>query len=675
MLKQLRSKKTMKRIMKITLILVIPSFIVLYGWSSMSRSTHGGGWYYVKIKERPLQILRWSRISEGEMKEAKQTLLRDYQALLGIQNREMLAQVEKLITPSALATQAINNHILISLAEEKGLVATVSELKSYIERIYPQNPQMALQYLMNAQGYRNEENFIRDQIHRMTIQKARFLFGSRAKASLFELWQEYKLMNENVHIGYVLFKGKEYIDDIELAEKDVADYFQENKEDYRIPDQVKYEFVAVKRSELVQIAEATEEEISNYYEENKESEFKVIRQVKPRQIMLSFSPDTPEEEMKRLEDMVDDLYTSITIYGADFADLADRFSDDEDNIRPLYDDQGRPTGETEKRGGLFPSFWSKNDLDKSKYGRTVIEKALAMEEGDIIEPFKGEKGFHIIKIEEVRPERIVPLEDARDRIEFKVKNKKAQATFDEMRKKLYQVYEKTTTLSGIAKEMGVPLEETGLVDRNATFIPELGGLSRFAELLVNLREGEVSDLLETPSLLVVLRIKQLAPSHIPSLQEVKEKVDKDATMAGGLELAENDARAFLEQVDSFETMKKLAGEKEYTIQTPEPFTHTEPPAEIRNLKNLAQTTIRTREGAIKMSPILKKGGDQEDLLGYGVWCMIEKIPPDKKKFREDLANLQRDYIQGKQKTIIQENLVDLREDLRFEVNPRFLGIE
>ena len=135
MLKQLRSRKTMKRIMKITLILVIPSFIVLYGWSSMSRTARGGSWYYIKIKESPMQLLRWSSVSEWEMKQAKENLVSEYQGLLGIQNQDMASQVEKLITPDAVASRAIKNRLLIKQAKEKGLYATLPELKSFIEQI------------------------------------------------------------------------------------------------------------------------------------------------------------------------------------------------------------------------------------------------------------------------------------------------------------------------------------------------------------------------------------------------------------------------------------------------------------------------------------------------------------------------------------------------------------
>ena len=68
MLKQLRSKKIMKRILQVTLFLIIPSFVFFYGWSQKA-NTRSPGFYFARVKSPG--IGRWSNITEGELRFAK----------------------------------------------------------------------------------------------------------------------------------------------------------------------------------------------------------------------------------------------------------------------------------------------------------------------------------------------------------------------------------------------------------------------------------------------------------------------------------------------------------------------------------------------------------------------------------------------------------------------------
>jgi peptidyl-prolyl cis-trans isomerase D len=674
MLKQLRSQKTMKRIMKITLILIIPSFLAFFGWSSMRDRPGGGSWYFIKIKESPLQIFRWSMIGDREMKEAQTNLTMEYQGLLGL-NPQMADQAQKLITPSALATRAIDNHILFKFAKKNGLFATQQEFISLVEKIYPEDPKKAFAYIMRMQGYTDENQFIQDQIYRMSLDKSRSIFAVHAKASLFELWQQYLLMEEKVRVAYLTLQAKDFTDKVHLSEEEIKKYYEENKESCRLPNQAQYEYIAVNKNKLIEDSPSTDTEVQAYYEQHKDTEFKVERQVKARQIMLSIPPKATEETTKQIEDLMSDLYTSLTVSKADFAELADRFSDDPANIQEEADDQGKPTGKQIKNGGLLPRYWSLKEAEQSRYGKNVVEEALKMEGGQISRPIKGDRGYHILKIEEILPERIIPYEDARNQAEFSVKRDKGEKLFEEKKKILYEKYEQISTLASLGKEVGAPASETKLVDEDTTFFPDLGSLAKFRETLIKLREGEISDLLETPSLLAVLQVKKRVPSYIPSLEEIKEKVEQDANLVQGLILAKKEAESLVKEASSLDMLKQKAEEKKYKLETPEPFTYSTPPAELVNIKRFAQITLKTKEGAMKVSELTGRSEGKEAPTGYVVWYLMEKIPPDRAKFKEDLPKIQRDYIQGKQRILVQENLEDLTRNLRFEVNPRFLGIE
>lgn len=660
--------------MKITLILVIPSFIAFYGFSSLTGDSRGGVWYFIKIKDNPFQILRWTKIDETGMKQAKEDLFREYQGLLGIQNQQVAEQVDKLITPSAIASQAIENHLLLKKADETGLHANVSELKSFIEKIYPQNPQMAFQYMMQMRGYTDENAFIQDQLSQMTLEKVRFLYLSQAKASLYELWQEFLLVEEKVNLAYVPVMSSKFQDSMTVTEEELQKYYDANKEDYRIPNQAQYAYIAINKNAMIHDVSTTDSEVLAYYEANKETEFKTDKEVMARQIMKTIPPQAPETEVRNIESLMNDLYTSLTVHNADFAELANRFSDDPMNASPEFDEEGKPTGVPKKNGGLMNMFWSIQDAERSRYGKIVIMEALQMEQGQISKPIMGDRGFHIIKIEEVKPERIMNFDEAKSQAEFALKRKIADAMFEEKRKLIYDKMPQASTLSGLSQETGLPLQQTELVNQDTTFFPGIGSLARFKDDLLELDEGDTSELLETPNLIAIVNVLKRVDTHIPTWEEVKNQVTDEVKREKALVMAKKDAESILEKSDSPENMKKISEEKGYEVKTPEPFTHTSPPEDLSGIKNFPQITIRTKEGEAKIGEVLQRGM-KEKPIGYVVWRIASKIPPDRQKFIEELPKLQREYIQGKQRTIINENLADLAKDVRFEINPSFLGID
>lgn len=676
-LRDFRSRKTMKRIMMVTLILVIPSLVVYFGWVSGDKGTPGSsGWYYIKIKDHALQILKWGQVGDWEMKEAHSAAVSEYQSMLNVRDQAMAEQVEKLVTPTALITSALNNRVLHKIARQKGLIATIGELKSLIESIYPQNPQMALQYLMRGQRFDSEQAFVQSQLYRMTIDKTHFLFTSQAKASLFELWQDYQLREEKIDLPYVLFRGEDYIDKVQATDDEIAKYYEEHKEDYRIPNQVKYEYFSATKNVMKDDAQTTEGEYLAYYEKNMETEFKEEKQVKARLILLSVPPDADDEKVKEIEKKADDIYTSLTVNQADFATLADLYTDDPNNIKQEFDQEGKPTENKIKKGGLMDMFWSPKMAGTSAYGKEVVEEALKLEPGKISSPIKSRRGFNIIRVEDSKPERIKPFSEVVEQAKDGVKREKAEIAFQELKKLIYAKYENASTLSGLAQEIGMEVKETPLVNEDAMFVEGLGNISKYQSALAELKVGEMSDVLESPFMLAVARIKERVPSHIPDLEKVKTQATNDLKFKKAVEMAKKDADDFLKDATSFDKMKEAAEKKNFKLVTPEPFNHSALPDDLEAIKNFAQTTIKTKEGTTRMSDTFRQGkGGKDETTGYVVWHMKGKTPPDKTKFREEIPNLLRNTIQEKQRTILLENLADLRKNLQYKVNPEFLKSE
>ncbi|HLQ87614.1 MAG TPA: peptidylprolyl isomerase, partial [Enterococcus sp.] len=125
----------------------------------------------------------------------------------------------------------------------------------------------------------------------------------------------------------------------------------------------------------------TDEEINEYFEENKEK-LGQEEQVKASHILVE-----DEKTAKDLKKQLDD--------GADFAELAKEHSTD--------------PGSAENGGEL--GFFGKGKMVKE-----FEDVAFATKVGEISEPVKSEKGYHIIKVEEKKEAKEATLEEKKEEI-------------------------------------------------------------------------------------------------------------------------------------------------------------------------------------------------------------------------------------------------------------------
>jgi len=167
---------------------------------------------------------------------------------------------------------------------------------------------------------------------------------------------------------------------------------------------------AATKVEIYDKVKLSEEEIEEYYEENKE-DFIKDEEYRLRHILV----ETQEEAEAVLEKISG---------GADFAELA-------------------------KERSLCPSREKGGDLGFIARGRTIKpfeDAGFALKVGEISEVVKTEFGYHIIKLEEISPERQKTLEEAKAEIEYILLPEKQQGAF-------------TNWLSSLRDEYNVQIKE------------------------------------------------------------------------------------------------------------------------------------------------------------------------------------------------------------------------
>jgi len=189
----------------------------------------------------------------------------------------------------------------------------------------------------------------------------------------------------------------------------IGEIKREEEEKIKISTQQSFIDAATK-VEIYDKVKLSEEEIEEYYEENKETFIK-DEEYHLRHILV----ETQEEAEAVLEKIRG---------GADFAELA-------------------------KERSLCPSGEKGGDLGFIARGRTVKpfeDAGFALKVGEISEVVKTEFGYHIIKLEEISPERQRTLEESKAEIEYILLPEKQQDAF-------------TNWLSSLKDEYNVQIKE------------------------------------------------------------------------------------------------------------------------------------------------------------------------------------------------------------------------
>lgn len=158
----------------------------------------------------------------------------------------------------------------------------------------------------------------------------------------------------------------------------------------------------------------TEEESNAFYNENKDK-MKQAESVRVSHILAKLDKNASSEEVDAAKQKVEKIRERITA-GEDFAELA-RASSDCPSAK-----NGGDLGFI-VRGQTVPEF------EKCAYG---LEKP-----GQVSEVIKTSFGFHVLKLMEKRPERIIPFEEAQQGISQHLKNQKMNGEIDKYVENLF----------------------------------------------------------------------------------------------------------------------------------------------------------------------------------------------------------------------------------------------
>jgi len=478
-------------------------------------------------------------ITANEFRRTYQAQLQAYRSAYGGQMSEQLLKqlgveqqiLQQMVDERAQLAEARRLGVSVSDAEVRERILSIPAFQENGAFIGDQRYQQLLRMQRPPMTAAEFEDNVRRQL---TVQKLRSSVTDWMSVTDKDLEQEYRRRNDKVKLAVVSLTADSFRTQVTVSDGDIAGYFADHKDEFKIPEKRKIRYLLIDIDALRAKVVVPPSEIERTYNNNLE-QYSTPEQVRASHILLKTEGKDDAAVKAKAEDILRQARA-----GADFAELAKKYSEDE---------------ASQKNGG---------DLDYFGRGRMVAEfdqAAFALEPGKISDLVKTQYGYHIIKVVDKKAATTRPLADVRQQIQDQLAYERAQAQASDLAQALEKEITKPSDLDRVAKEKGLTVQESGFFARDEPILG-LGQSPEAASRAFEMKQGDVAGPLRASRGFIFETMVAKQDPYVPKLDEVKERVREEVIKRKARDLSQQRAAEIalkLKNAPDFEKAAKASG--------------------------------------------------------------------------------------------------------------------
>jgi peptidyl-prolyl cis-trans isomerase D len=461
--------------------------------------------------------------------------------------RQILSQMGEKADPdlidegalrSSVLEGMINEEVLVQDADDKGLYVSEMAIDNYIRGIE--------QFQVDGQ-FNNErmQTLLRNagltlQSYRDSL-KSQFVLGqprSGLIASAFVLNNErdeiVALDRQTRSFGMATVFKSDYVDSIVVTDEEVSEFYAQNKEDYKKPENVEVSYIVLDRAELEKNINLDSEELKKLYESEKQ-DYQGEEQRAASHILIKIDGDASEEQAL---EKINEIQTKLQA-GETFESLAKEYSDDEGSAQ-----NGGSLGLSSK--GVYVS-----DFENALFSLSV---------GEVSKPIKTEFGYHLIRLDQIETNDVPTFDDMKDMLEARLLKQKVDELYAQLTERMSDITYSSPDLTEAAEVLGLEIKTlvgVSVDTKNPIFSNRKIQKSLFSnELVVEKHNSELIEVADGKA--VVFRVENYQKESIQPLESVKEKVRNYLKADKSSEFARTVGESFIERVKSGEAADKVS---------------------------------------------------------------------------------------------------------------------
>jgi peptidyl-prolyl cis-trans isomerase D len=328
-------------------------------------------------------------------------------------------------------------------------------------------------------------------------------------------------------------KAADYIAQIKVTPEQIKQYYDQHKDKFKVPEQVKLEFALLSAASLMGQVSVSDQEVKEFYDANV-AKFQGDEQRQASHILIGFSGQDKEAAKEKAQDVL----AQVKKTPKRFEELAIQYSQD--------------TGSATKGGDL------------GSFGRGAMVKpfedaVFSMKVNQISDLVESEFGYHIIKLTGITGESS-SFDQQRPQIKAELIFQKAQAKYAELSEEFSNlVYEQSGSLDPVAKKYNLQLQTTPWMSRadGAKFFKndKLMDMAFSDEVLKEKRNSEAVEV--SPNNLVAVRVVEYKPEAPRSFDEVKAGIEGALKLEQAIKMATENGEATLAKLKANNAEKSL----------------------------------------------------------------------------------------------------------------------
>lgn len=484
------------------LVLIFPSF-VFFGIQGYNRFVEGDN-AVARIAGKPVSAQELEAAQRERMEQLRQMFGDNFDAKLFDTPEARAATLEALLSERALALEAATEHVFVSEERLREVIATVPAFQRDGRFDYERYKTLLAAQSLSERVF---EQRVRDDLVRQTLLQAvadSTFFPKTVAERLLRIGEEQREVRE------LRFRPEDFAGRVKVTDEAIAAYYEANRREFETPESVKAEYVVLTLDDVAAQIAVPEAELKAYYEQNK-AVYGQPEERRASHILLTAGEGGSASDKAGARRKAEELLVQLRKNPNDFAKLAREFSKD--------------PGSAAKGGDL--GFFGRNMMVKP-----FEDAAFKLKPGEISDVVETDFGFHIIRVDEVKPATYKPFEAVRADIEREYRRQQAQKKFAEAAEQFTNtVYEQSDSLKPVADKLKLQIQTIDALTRDGVpskpgvpqiFTPRLVQALFSDEAIKKRRNTEAIEV--TPNAFVSARVVEHRPAAQRPLAEVRDQI-------------------------------------------------------------------------------------------------------------------------------------------------------
>jgi peptidyl-prolyl cis-trans isomerase D len=597
-----------------------------------------GGYSYTEKKASRVAVVNGSYIGMVEYQSMYKNLVEQMRSQFGKQFSSELA--EALNLKRQALDRLINRRLLLTEARALELDVSREELQNAIIS-YPafqtngRFDQQRYQQILRLNKLTPQE-FEASQREDLLISKVQQFITRSTKVLDAEMESFFHHTQDKVNLAYIQLSPKDFKARVQVNEESLRDYFDRNREKYRLPVKRNIIYVRFRPRDYLDQVQPTDMEIEDFYRLHQE-DYKEAEKVKARHILFRIPPKAKTSDIQAIQKKAE-MVLDLARKGEDFAELARKYSEDS----------------TASKGGDLVYF-SREDMVKP-----FSDSAFSLEEGEISDLVRTRFGLHIIKVEDIQEESIKPLAEIKDTVIRDVKQEQAREIAWQQAEAFIDISRALDDMQKAALQKSMEVKESGLFAADEP-IPLLGSHPEISEIIFSLQVKEISPVLTVGEDQLVAQLIAIQDSRLKEFDEARGEVKQDWLVEKSRDLARRKAQELLETARQDGTITKVARNHKLEVKRTGLFTATSPARPIGNQRDVVITAFALRPGQPVASEVYEIDGK------FLILQLEDRLPATEEEFQKQKVNLASQLLLAKKEQTFNRWILGRREKSEIKI--------